>query len=111
MSKRDRLTRAEDNTGMVPSEVLENMTPGAQPQADAPAPSTRRPKRDIPEEMRPYYVMFGQPRDGRPLQRIGRWKTKNRAERFLVEGRELLANTYEAVEIVQCRRRGWIDLR
>jgi|SRR5215472_8162011 len=82
----------------------------AAPAASAPA-RRRGTRKDIPAEYRPYYVVFGQPADGRPLQRIARFKTKGQAEKWIGFSEELLKNSYTAVEIVYCKRKGFINLR
>lgn len=73
-------------------------------------PKKRGRKGSTPPELRSYYVMFGQPHDGRPLQRIGRYVSRKRAERFIEEASELLRNAYSAVEIVRCKRMTWVEI-
>jgi hypothetical protein len=83
--------------------------PAATEQHTGPRP--KRARREIPPEYRPYYVVFGQPVDGGPLRRIGRWKTKLRAERWIGESEELLKAAYSACEVVACKRKSFINLR
>lgn len=109
---RQRQHTTEEAAAMdAPQEQSQEAPAEAAAQPPQLAAARKRPRKEIPPEYRPYYVLFGQPRDGRPLQRIGRYKTKRRAEAFVSEAEELLKNTYEAVEIVFCRRKGWMDLR
>lgn len=81
------------------------------PDEDRPAIKLKRERRQTPPELRGYYVIFGAPLSGAPLERIGRWATKARAVRWIGESGELLRGRYEAVEVVYCKRKDYLQLR